>query len=193
MNYLAIYATVLKEDRDACVADTIKANNSYYTSYSSLVQKAGYYASWVCMTKRLIAAVIVRGVRSKLEGYSSSPTSLTSMPGTFCWALPICRGGKTQNTPVAQSSRVGEGAQPKAAKEKRSLQRLCPRKFWKLEGKSCILSTFAIVSRKIMVLHFMCGGQTMPSYTSCTSYAMAQVSGVRGHGTDLIKMGMALT
>ena len=35
--YLATYtcATILKEDRDTCVADTSKANNSYYTSYPS--------------------------------------------------------------------------------------------------------------------------------------------------------------
>ena len=32
--------TILKEDRDACVADTSKSNNSYYTSYPSPAGRA---------------------------------------------------------------------------------------------------------------------------------------------------------
>ena len=40
INYLATYTTILKEDRDTCVADTSKANNGYYTLYLSPAERA---------------------------------------------------------------------------------------------------------------------------------------------------------
>ena len=56
MNYLATYTTILKEDRDACVADTSKANNGYYTSYPSPAKRALLHESSV-HGKRLTVAV----------------------------------------------------------------------------------------------------------------------------------------
>ena len=84
------------------------------------------------------------------------------MPGTSPGTLLICRGGKTQNSPVTPPSKVGGGkAQPKATKEG-GPGAFPPENIVKLEGKSGTQCTFGIPSQEIMLSYFVCKGRVMP-------------------------------